>query len=168
VAVCECHLRPIDSWADTDDGFRDLFTRLRAAGPGEQLVIEENMFVESVLLGSLPWLSEAEREAYRAPFAEPGRRASILRLVRDIPIAGEPVDVVLVMDRIATLLADPASGQLVLAGRPGAVITDATLGWIARTARGVDVVDVGPGGHFLPEERPEQIATAIHQWLTDR
>ena len=79
----------------------DLFSRLRTPGVGEQLVLQENFFVEQVLpAGMNRRLTPAEHDAYREPFRSPRDRRPVLRWIQQIPVGGDPaeVDAVNVLD----------------------------------------------------------------------
>src|SRR3546814_15883796 len=80
-------------WADFPEQDRDLFQAFRSQA-GEELVLQDNVFVEQVLPGLilLP-LSEAEMAAYREPFLAAGEaRTPTLSCPRQIPIAAPPPD----------------------------------------------------------------------------
>ncbi|MEO6412223.1 MAG: hypothetical protein ABIO48_06505, partial [Pedococcus sp.] len=63
--------------------------------------------------------------------------------------------------------ADPAVDTLLMHGDPGAVIGVAEVAWCREHGRSLTIIDVGPGLHFLPEDRPGQIAAALVGWLGD-
>src|SRR3546814_20478852 len=75
-------------WADFHKQARDLFQAFRSQA-GEELVLQDNVFVEQVLPGLiLRPLSEAEMAAYREPFLAAGEaRRPTLSWPRQIPIA---------------------------------------------------------------------------------
>ena len=59
------------------------------------MILDRNMFIERVLPGSmLRKLTEAEMTEYRRPFLRREDRWPTLTWPRQIPIAGEPADVV--------------------------------------------------------------------------
>src|SRR5262249_46047251 len=79
-------------WEDFRDA-ADMFRRLRSP-MGEQMILDGNVFVETVLPRSvLRRLSEQEMAAYRAPFVERHARLPTLIWPRQIPIEGDPADV---------------------------------------------------------------------------
>jgi haloalkane dehalogenase len=166
IAVCESHLHPFASWADMGPGAGDLFSRLRTPGVGEQLVLQENFFIEQVLpAGMNRHLTPAEHDAYREPFRTPQDRLPILRWIQQIPVAGDPADVdAVVRDNQDTLLHSPVP-RLLLYGEPGSVIGPAEVDWCRRLSPGLEMVNVGAGTHFLPEDRPEAISLALATWL---
>ena len=90
----EAIVRPL-SWGDWPDQSRNAFKALRSEG-GEKMVLEKNFFVEKLLPHAiLRTLDEAEMAEYRRPFLELGeRRRPTLTWPREIPIDGEPADVV--------------------------------------------------------------------------
>ncbi len=166
IAVCEGHLHAFDGWDAMDPGSRSLFSRLRTPGVGERLVLEENLFVEQVLPGGMDHeLTAAEWEAYRAPFGSPAERLPVLRWIQQIPVAGDPRDVEEVVRRNQDALLRGDVPRLLLYGEPGAVVGAAEVAWCRREGDGLDVVNVGPGTHFLPEDQPEAIARALLSWM---
>jgi haloalkane dehalogenase len=74
---------------------------------GEDMALMKNVFVERVLPGSiLRKLTEEEMAVYRRPFAEPGEgRRPTLTWPRQIPLGGEPSNVVAVVQSYADWLA---------------------------------------------------------------
>ena len=92
-------------WEDYTGG-RDKRFRLLRSPEGEHLVLDENMFVEvSLPSGILRKLSDEEMEAYRAPYRDRDRRLPTLVWPRELPIEGEPADVVAIVDENAQWLA---------------------------------------------------------------
>ena len=71
------------------------------------MVLEKNIFVERVLPGSvLRTLTDEEMDVYRRPYLEPGEdRRPTLTWPRQIPIDGEPADVVGIVQAYARLAA---------------------------------------------------------------
>lgn len=165
VAFLEGHIHPIRTWADLGDG-AELFRRLREPDIGETMVLTDNVFIESVLpSGMLRTLTAEDWDAYRAPFADPSSRWPMLRWVQEIPIEGEPADVADLITANQGVITDPAVSKLLLHGDPGAVIGAAEVDWCRRHGRSIDIVGVGAGSHFLPEDRPREIAEALIRWL---
>jgi len=94
VAFMEGHPHPIARWGDYDPGARALFTALRSVPEGRRLIVDENVFIETVLpSGMAHTLTAEEWAAYRAPYLEPSSREPLWRWPQEIPIAGTPADV---------------------------------------------------------------------------
>lgn len=169
VAFLEGHLHPVAQWEDLDEGSRQLFQQLRTPGLGEQLIVAENYFLDTVLpAGVLRELTADELDAYRAPFPDPASRLPVWRWPQEIPIEGTPADVAELVTANQTVIADPAIPKLLIHATPGAVIGPAEVAWCRAHGRSLTIVDVGAGTHFLPEDRPAEIADALRRWLDEQ
>ena len=93
VCYMEAIVQPIPSWVDWPDSARNLFQVFRS-DDGETAIIDNNVFVERVLPGSvIRKLTDAEMEVYRKPFLKPEDRWPTLDWPREIPIANVPANV---------------------------------------------------------------------------
>ena len=151
-------------WADFTGG-RDRQFRLLRSPEGERLVLDENMFVEIVLpRGILRKLNDEEMEAYRAPYRDRERRLPTLVWPRELPIDGEPADVVAIVDENARWLA--SSGhlpKLFINGDPGASLSG-RLRDLCRTFPNQREVTV-KGLHHLQEDSPKEIGEALPDFV---
>ena len=135
----EAIVRPVtlDEWPEAA---RQVFQAMRSPA-GEAMVLDKNVFVERILPGSiLRTLSDAEMAEYRRPFAEPGEgRRPTLTWPRQIPIDGEPADVVAIVADYAAWLSTSTVPKLLVVAEPGAILRGAPLEfcrWLAEPARG--------------------------------
>jgi haloalkane dehalogenase len=167
VAIMEGHVRPLPDWDAFDPGGGDLFQRLRTPGTGERMVLEENFFIDTLLpAGLLRALPDDELQPYRAPYPDPVSRRPLLRWAREIPVAGDPADVAARMRANAEFLAATHLPVLVLHGQPGVLVTPSALTWFREQVRNLTLIDTGgPVGHFLPEDRPAEVASALTTWV---
>jgi haloalkane dehalogenase len=166
IAVCEGHLHPFDRWEDMGPEAGELFSQLRTPGVGERLVLQENFFVEQVLpAGMNRELTAAEHDAYRDPFRTPRDRLPVLRWIQQIPVHGEPADVDAVVRRNQDTLLGGQARRLLLHGQPGSVVGPAEVDWCRRRGDGLQIVNIGAGTHFLPEDQPQAISQALAGWL---
>ncbi len=101
IAYMEAIVRPV-TWDDWPEAAVSLFQNFRSPA-GEEMVLEKNIFVENVLPASvIRELSEAEMTEYRRPYLEAGEsRRPTLTWPREIPLEGEPVDVVEIVQSYA-------------------------------------------------------------------
>jgi haloalkane dehalogenase len=164
IAYMEAIVSPIDSWDDWPESARRIFQGFRSPA-GEEMVLEKNVFVEAVLPSSiLRTLDDAEMEAYRAPFREPGEgRRPTLTWPRQIPIEGEPADVVEIVRSYAEWLATSDLPKLFVNADPGAILTGA-LRERCRAWPNQREITVS-GSHFIQEDSGKQIGVAIAEWL---
>ena len=97
ICYMEAIVRPL-TWEEWPDAATEIFKGFRSPA-GEEMVLDKNVFVEAVLPGSVVRdLSAAEMAVYRRPFSEPGEdRRPTLTWPRQIPLSGEPEDVVAIV-----------------------------------------------------------------------
>jgi len=164
MAMMEAIVQSI-GWDAFPEDFVPLFHAFRSAGAGEKLVIEENRFIESVLPGAiLRKLSEEEMEAYRAPFREPRSRRPVLAWPRQLPIAGEPKDVIEIIEAGTRWLGEHPMPKLLLTFEPGVLITEGAAAWCGERMKNLEIRKIGPGLHYVQEDHPLAIAEAVRDW----
>ena len=153
------------TWDEWPEQARAVFQGVRSPA-GEDLVLERNVFVERVLPGSiLRKLGDEEMNVYRRPFAEPGEgRRPTLTWPRQIPIDGEPADVVAIVRDYADWLAVADLPKLFIAAEPGAILIGAQRELCRRWPNQTEVKV--RGNHFLQEDSPDEIGRAIADWYT--
>jgi haloalkane dehalogenase len=150
-------------WAEFPEGRDKLFRRLRSE-EGKTLILEENYFVEVVLPRSIiREMSEAEMDVYRAPFPDAAHRLQTAVWPREIPIEGEPADVVDLVETYAAFLKDSPIPKLFINAEPGAIIVgnvrDKCRAWANQ--REVTV----KGIHFIQEDSPDEIGRALADFV---
>lgn len=164
IAFMEAIVRPL-GWEEWPEASRELFKAFRTPGVGEKLIFEKNVFVEKVLPGSiLRKLSDEEMDAYRAPFREPASRRPVWRWPNQIPLDGEPAEVVAVVEAYARWLGESPVPKLLLTFEPGVLIRGAIVDWCRANVRNLEVRDCGAGSHFVQEDQPEAIGDAVRDW----
>jgi len=166
IVYMEAIVRPL-RWAEWPPQARSIFEGLRSSA-GEEMVLEKNLFVEAVLPASVIRALTAEEMAeYRRPFAEPGEtRRPTLTWPRQIPIDGEPADVHEIVAAYADWLATGDVPKLLVVADPGAILTGGQLEFCRRWPNQREVTVAG--NHFLQEDSPDGIGSAIAAWLRDR
>jgi haloalkane dehalogenase len=162
LAYMEAIVRPF-TWEEFPPQARPIFEALRSPA-GEELVLEQNLFVERNLPATiLRTLSDEEMNEYRRPFLEPGEaRRPTLSWPRQIPLDGEPPDVAEIVAAYADWLPGSSVPKLFVKGDPG-TYSGAVLEF-CRTWRAQAEVTVR-GVHYLQEDSPDQIGQAIAEWL---
>ena len=158
----EAIVRPV-TWEEWPEAARQVFQGFRSPA-GEEMALEKNVFVERVLQASvLRGLTETEMDVYRRPYQEPGEsRRPTLTWPREIPLDGEPSDVVEIVDAYAGWLATSEVPKLFINADPG-VILAGTQREYCRRWRNQREVTV-KGSHFIQEDSPVQIGQAIAEW----
>jgi haloalkane dehalogenase len=165
IAYMEAIVRPIADWEEWPAPSRRLFQGFRSPA-GEKLVLQDNVFVERVLPGSvLRELTPTEMDEYRRPFREPGEdRLPTLTWPRQIPIEGEPADVVEIVGEYSRWLATAAGvPKLFVNADPGAILVGALREFCRSWPDQAEVTL--PGNHFIQEDSGKQIGRAVADWL---
>ena len=163
ICYMEAIVRPV-TWDEFPADARGVFQGFRSAA-GEAMVLENNIFVERVLPGSiLRDLSKEEMSVYRRPYLEPGEsRRPTLTWPRQIPIDGEPADVVAVAQDYADWLSGADVPKLFINAEPGALIRGATRAYCRAWPNQTEVTVAG--SHFIQEDSSVEIAAALADWL---
>lgn len=164
IAYMEGIVRPVAGWDEWSASATPIFQGFRS-DKGESLILDRNMFVERVLPGSvLRKLGDAEMAEYRKPFLAREDRWPTLTWPRQIPIAGEPDDVVRIAADYAAWMAENDLPKLFINAEPGAIligsVRDFCRSW--KNQREVTV----PGSHFIQEDSGPLIGRAIADWMT--
>ena len=163
IAYMEAVAMPID-WSDFPGPMRNIFQGFRSP-EGESMVLEQNVFVEQVLPASVRRaLTDEEMDHYRKPFRNPGEdRRPTLSWPRNIPIEGEPADVVATVEEYGAWLEQSDVPKLFIKGEPGALIRGRALDFV-RTWPTQTEVSV-PGVHFIQEDSADEIGAALASFV---
>ena len=163
IAYMEAIATPLQ-WSDVPPEKQPTFQGLRSPA-GEDLILEQNAFVEAVLPGSvLRGLSDEEMSHYRRPFLNAGEdRRPTLSWPRDLPIGGEPADVVAVVDAYSSWLAKSDVPKLFINAEPGAIITDRVRAHVRTWPNQIETTVAGI--HYIQEDSPNQIGTAVADFV---
>lgn len=165
IAYMEAIVRPV-TWDDWPEMARDIFRAFRSP-EGEAMVIDQNLFVEAVLPASIQRdLTPAEHDEYRRPFVEPEHRRPTLTWPREIPLEGEPADVVEIVADYAAWLPTAPFPKLFVNAEPGAILTGPQREFCRTWANQTEVTV--PGIHFIQEDSPHEIGEALAAWLPTR
>ena len=163
IAYMEAIVRPIASWDEWSASATPIFQGFRS-DKGEAMILDRNMFVERVLPGSvLRTLTEAEMAEYRRPFAQREDRWPTLTWPRQIPIEGEPADVVRIAADYSQWMAQNDVPKLFVNAEPGAILIGAPRQF-CRSWKNQTEVTV-PGSHFIQEDSGPAIGQAVAGWM---
>jgi haloalkane dehalogenase len=162
IAFMEAVVTPM-SWSDFPRNHREVFQGFRSS-QGEKMVLEQNLFVEAVLPGAIQRrLSDEEMDHYRQPFANPGEdRRPTLSWPRNIPIDGQPADIVSVVEDYSRWLAESDVPKLFINAEPGAIVRG-RIRELIRTWPNLTEITVN-GSHFIQEDSPNEIGGAIAEF----
>lgn len=160
----EANVRPL-TWEDFPD-FVQQGVRMLRSEAGEQMILEQNMFIERFLPAAvLRGLSDEELAQYRRPFSEPGEgRRPMMSFPRQIPISGEPADVTEIFNEYARWLEQsPVPKLFINCDQPGAILSGA-LREYCRTWPAQSEVTLH-AQRWPQEDCPDELGQAMVSWL---
>ena len=163
IAYMEALVSPVQ-WSEWPEAARGIFQGFRSK-KGEDLVLSRNLFVEAVLPNSIiRKLTDEEMDHYRAPFSTPDDRQPTLNWPRQIPIDGEPVEMVELVTEYGRWLEQSVTlPKLFINAEPGSILVGRQREY-CRTWPHQKEATV-PGKHFIQEDSPSEIGQAIAEWL---
>jgi len=166
IAYMEAIVRPV-TWNDWPELSRGIFEAMRSPA-GEKIVLEKNVFVERILPASiLRTLSDQEMDEYRRPYRRAGEdRRPTLTWPREVPISGEPRDVVAVVEDYGRWLSESDVPKLFINADPGAILVGAQREFCRTWPNQTEVTVAGT--HFIQEDSPDEIGVALRRWIENR
>lgn len=162
IAYMESIVAPL-SWEEWPEETRDIIRALRGE-EGETLALTDNAVVEKLLpLGVRRALSDREMSHYRAPYLIPGEgRRPTLSCVRDLPIDGEPKDMVRVVDEYGAWLSSTEIPKLFINCEPGHLLVGTHRQACRKFSAQTEITL--PGLHFPQEDSPTKLAAGLVDW----
>jgi haloalkane dehalogenase len=165
LAFMEAILGPVPSWDAFPPEGRELFQALRKPVVGEQMVLEQNLFIERLLPSwVLRKLTDEEMAHYRAPFPDRASRKPTLVWPRELPIAGQPADVVAIVSNYRDALTRWRLPKLMFTAEPGVLCPTPVVAWARQSLPSLEIVPVGAGLHCLQEDHPHEIGEQLAAW----
>ena len=163
VAYMEAIVRPV-TWQEWPEAARKIFQAMRSPG-GEKMVLQKNVFVERILPASVVrGLTDAEMDRYRAPYREAGEsRRPTLTWPREIPVDGEPADVVGIVREYGGWLSKSPMPKLFVNAEPGSILVGAQREFCRSWPNQREVTV--RGRHFIQEDSPDEIGRALSAFV---
>jgi len=170
IAFFESIVKPM-AWEDLSPQASERSRMIRQPGPGEELVLEKNLFVRQAFTGGvLNPVADEELQAYLSPYPTPESRRPILAWARQLPLGGDPAELVARINEYdAWLGSSPDVPKLLMTfeGSPTLLIGKDLAEWCKNNIAALEIVPCGEAGHHAQEDRPKEIGTEIAAW-TDR
>ena len=164
IAYMEGMVKPVN-WDEWPENATKVFQGFRSEA-GESMVLDKNIFVEKVLPSSIiRELSNEEMNEYRRPFLNAGEdRRPTLSWPRQIPIEGEPQEVVEVVENYSNWLSSSDLPKLFINADPGSILTGKQREF-CRSWPNQEEVTV-KGTHFIQEDSPDEIGKAVSNFVS--
>lgn len=164
IVYMEALVRPV-TWEEWPANARPIFQAMRSPA-GEEIVLQKNIFVERILPASvLRGLTAEEMAVYRRPYLEAGEsRRPTLTWPREIPVEGEPADVVKIAESYGRWLASNDVPKLFINADPGSILVGPQRDFCRAWPNQQEVTVAGL--HFIQEDSPAEIGQAIADFVT--
>lgn len=166
IAFLESIVKPM-GWDELTPQARTRAENIRSAA-GEHLYLDQDLFVRQAFTGGvLTPVSDHDLQTYLAPYPTRESRRPLLAWARQLPLGGEPAELVARIEAYDAWLATSSRIPKLLMtfeGSPTLLITEAMAQWCADHIASLEIVDCGKAGHHAPEDRPTEIAAAVAAW----
>ena len=167
IAFLESIVKPM-AWDDLSPQARARSEAIHTPGTGEDMVLDQNLFVRQAFTGGvLTPVDDADLETYLVPYPTRDSRRPILAWARQLPLSGEPAELVARIESYDAWLATSTNVPKLLMtfeGSPTLLIGEELAEWCRTNIAALETVACGQAGHHAPEDRPEAIAAAISTW----
>jgi haloalkane dehalogenase len=85
-------------------------------------------------------------------------------MANELPIEGEPLDVVEAVTVYNQWLQRTETPKLLLYANPGGLVLAPVVEWCRRNLKNLSTVDIGQGIHYVQEDNPHGIGSALAEW----
>ena len=161
IVYMEGIVRPFFSWDEWPETTREFFKAQRTP-VGEELILQKNLFIEYLL--PLRGISKEAMDVYRRHYRNPGpSRQPMLTWTRELPIEGQPEDVVKIVESYSRWLASSPIPKLFINGDPGGFLIGPQREF-CRTWLNQQEITV-MGAHFLQEDSPLEVGDATARFV---
>ena len=169
IAFMEALLMPMPGYdAMPSSEIAETFQNFRTPGIGEELIMNQNVFIEQMLPGMITReLTEEEMDNYRQPYPTPESRKPIWKWPNEVPIGGEPKHTHNIVTSYNQWLQTTDTPMLMLYATPGALGNEMAVQWAESNISNLKTVHIGEGFHFIQEDNPDAIGKAISEWYQE-
>jgi|SRR5690606_15503578 haloalkane dehalogenase len=163
IAVFEAIVKPIDSSGISPQArARGEMIRTRGAE-----LLESDLLIRSAYTGGvLTPVADDVLAEYLRPFPSPRERRPVLAWAQQLPIDGEPAEVIARIEAFDAWLAESTEVPKLLLTFDGSptLLSPEMAEWCAANVASVEIVPCGAAGHHAAEDRPTEIGDAIAAW----
>jgi haloalkane dehalogenase len=168
IAFLESIVKPM-GWEEVSPQARERQEALRTPGAGEKMGLEQDLIVRGAFTRAvLNPVSGEDLGVYLAPYKTPQSRRPLLAWARQVPLGGEPRELIERIEAYDDWLKTSAEVPKLLMtfeGSPTLLIGEQQAAWCAANIAALEIVACGEAGHHAPEDRPLEIAAAVRAWI---
>ena len=146
----------------------ELFRAWRTPEVGEQMILEDNFFIDEMLakMGVATPLNADVLAHYNSYYPTSASRQPLLQWPREVPIDGVPAHSVEVVNRYSEWFFATDIPKLMVHAEPGALMPPEVAEYLKTSLKNLTAVNIGAGVHFLQEDNPDAISSALTAWLS--
>ena len=170
LALVESIIKPM-TWEELQPWARARCEAIKTPGVGEDMILRQDLYIRQAYTGGggvVTSVTDDDMDTYLAPYSTPDSRRPILAWARQIPLDGQPAELVgriVAYDLWLKASLDVPKLLLTFHGSPTLLVGAAMTAWCAANIASLEIVSGGIAGHFAPEDRPQEIAHAISTWV---
>ena len=159
---------------DVPEAFREVLVSLRTPGVGENLLAEQNIFLESLSTLAVSGLESSIEDVYRFGWDDPDDRVLVmLPTPQEFPLAETPTNKDYVAFYENYLITSPIP-KLVIGASPGlasnliirrdGLPTQTIVEYAGSTFANTTTINLQNVGHFIQEDKPEELSQIINHF----
>jgi haloalkane dehalogenase len=160
-------IRPFPTWDDA--GRRqgqETSKAFRTPGVGRKLLIEDNVFIKTILPGGVARaLSAVEQAYYESPYLDEKSRDPVYRWPNELPIEGSPAFVYEIAEEYYKWLLESEVPKLLFWATPGTFVREEQARWYMENLKDAKGVFLGKGLHYLQEDHPHRIGKEVANFI---
>jgi haloalkane dehalogenase len=167
IAFLESIIKPM-SWDELSPQARQRQEALSAPGAGEEMLQQDSIVRGAFTRAVLTPVGGEDLDTYLAPYQTPQSRRPLLAWARQMPLGGEPRELIGRIEAYDEWLKTSAGVPKLLMtfeGSPTLLIGRQQADWCAANIAALEIVACGEAGHHAPEDRPLEIAAAVSAWI---
>ena len=162
ITYMETLVTPLE-WEDWPEVRKDLFKQFKSP-MGEDMALRDNLFIDTIETRMIRNLTEVEWAAYRERYDEPGEsRRPTYDFARSCPIAGEPKDIIDMVNRFGEWLSTSQVPKLFLNAYPGSILTGRQREYCRTWPNQQERTVIGI--HYLQEDSPHLIGQGVAEFI---
>ncbi|MHA1548884.1 MAG: haloalkane dehalogenase [Alphaproteobacteria bacterium] len=166
IAFMEGMIRPM-SYADLPGSLKVVMRLMRTSFFNWLMVGVGNLFLRKLLPDLTHGKMRPETLAYyRSAYPSVASRRAVRQWPREVPFDGQPADNHAVVAAYREWLTRTDIPKLLLHVDDGVSIKGPEIAWCGENLANLDIVDLGPGKHFLQETHPDAIGRELSAWYT--
>lgn len=150
-----------------DDRLLGFISILKDDEKSRSLIVDQNLFAaDAVILNGVTrqW-SDQEKQAYKAPFADRGRREGLRDLLSNFLLNGQPVHTADTIREQGKWLVQSETPKLAIVAQPGSLMTKDFMRAQTDRISNIQITELGQSRHLIMEDHPHALGLVLRGWV---